>query len=126
MDLLNTAKKAVGFGGDYFSLDKIQELYPEGVTLTGCFYATLREEEVPAFKFAENENGYFFAISGGLKDLFEECLEDAGSIENFDAELKKTNLKIRIRKKNIKNGKKYTQVTVLAAIDTTTGEVTKC
>ena len=92
------AQEVVGSGGQYTPIDKVLELYPDGVTITGCTTLILKRGPLACFRIKEDDI-LVPAGSGDLKKLLNRWIEqkegDFGAVDKF---LRKVNYFIKMQK----------------------------
>ena len=149
MSTLDVIKKTVGIKRKYIGFPKIQELYPEGVTIDGCYTFEMTKKEVvrnengkvvidentgeplkqevvevqPCFTFAEDKTKYFYGKSGDAGAFFKGLVEENGSVEAADKSLKEKHIKAKFAYTVTKTGRKYLKMYPLCAVDGATGEI---
>ena len=149
MSSLDVIKKAVGISRQYIGFPKIQELYPDGITIDGCYVFEMKRKEVvrdekgkvvidentgeplkqgivemqPCFTFAEDKTKYFYGKSGDAGNFFKGLLEENGTVEAANKSLKEKHIRATFAYTVTKSGRKYLKMYPLCAVDGETGEI---
>ena len=103
-------------GRDKITIEDLIAQYPDGVSIDGfSIYQPVSKiyPERPVFSFAEDATKYF---NGGkaLKEMVTAWLDSYDNNRDaINAELKKSPIKVKLEKITLRNGNKFTKVTVI-------------
>lgn len=122
--LSDIARNISGFGGVYIKVDEVIANYPDGVTVTGAFIIAKKDKKTDKVKisgcfiYAEAPDKYFYAEAGDLKKIFDGWLQECnGNIDQLNEKLNYENIKLKIFKKPIGDGKTYVKAIVVGVVE---------